>query len=130
MKKISSIFILVFLFFIPCFAIPPKCDTCARDSRGHIKRSSSAIRHFKELHPCPSTGSPKGKCPGYVIDHIKPIASGGCDCPENMQWQTKEEAKEKDKWEGKEENPVAAQPTKPQPVADSLVANQRPGQEP
>ena len=36
---------------------------------------------------------------GYVIDHIVPLYKGGCDCPSNMQWQTKEEAKAKDKWE-------------------------------
>jgi len=33
------------------------------------------------------------------IVHIIPLKKGGCDCPSNMQWQTKEAAKEKDKWE-------------------------------
>jgi hypothetical protein len=37
--------------------------------------------------------------PGYVIDYIKPLKEGGCDRPENMQWQIVEEAKAKDKWE-------------------------------
>jgi hypothetical protein len=32
-------------------------------------------------------------------DHIVPLKRGGCDCPSNMQWQTREEAKAKDKWE-------------------------------
>jgi hypothetical protein len=36
-----------------------------------------------------------------VIDHIKPLACGGADDPSNMQWQTREEAKAKDKWERK-----------------------------
>lgn len=64
-----------------------------RDRRGRIKRSSSATREFKK-----QTGYPHGR-KGYVIDHIKPLKEGGCDCPENMQWQTIEDAKAKDKWE-------------------------------
>jgi hypothetical protein len=34
-----------------------------------------------------------------VIDHIKPLKRGGADTPSNMQWQTKAEAKAKDKIE-------------------------------
>ena len=56
---------------------------------------------FKYSHPCPSTGRNKGSCPGYIIDHIKALACGGVDAPENMQWQSKVEAKDKDKWERK-----------------------------
>jgi len=44
------------------------------------------------------SGFPKGR-PGYVVDHIVPLKKGGCDCPANMQWQTIQAAKEKDKWE-------------------------------
>lgn len=53
---------------------------------------------FKYNHPCPSTGRTKGSCPNYIIDQINPIACGGADDPRNMQWQTKAEAKTKDKW--------------------------------
>ena len=70
-----------------------------RDSRGHIKRSPAAKDHFKKSHPCPSTGKSSGACPGYVIDHVVPLKRGGKDAPENMQWQTKEAAKAKDKIE-------------------------------
>jgi hypothetical protein len=62
-------------------------------------RSQKAKAIFKYSHPCPSTGRPKGSCPGYVIDHIKPLACGGPDDASNMQWQTKAEAKAKDGWE-------------------------------
>lgn len=64
-------------------------------------RSAAALAEFKRANPCPSTGERRGKCPGYVIDHIKPLACGGADAPANMQWQTIEDAKAKDKWERK-----------------------------
>ena len=44
-----------------------------RDSHGKIKRSPRARAEFKRQHPCPSTGRPSGGCPGYVIDHVKPL---------------------------------------------------------
>lgn len=44
-------------------------------------------------------GASKGPCKGYVIDHIQALARGGADAPNNMQWQTVDEAKLKDKWE-------------------------------
>jgi hypothetical protein len=37
--------------------------------------------------------------PNEVIDHIVPLKRGGADFPPNMQWQTKDAAKAKDKWE-------------------------------
>jgi len=68
-------------------------STANRDSSGKIKRSAKAKYEFMK-----QSGYPKGR-PGYVVDHIIPLKRGGCDCPSNMQWQTKEEAKQKDKWE-------------------------------
>ena len=65
------------------------------------RRSQSAKVEFKHQHPCPATGSRKGPCKGYVIDHIVPIACHGADAPSNMQWQTVADAKAKDKWECK-----------------------------
>ena len=70
-----------------------------RDKRGHIKRSSKARSSFKRHHPCPSTGKAYGSCPGYVIDHIRPLKRGGADHPSNMQWQTVRDAKIKDRIE-------------------------------
>jgi hypothetical protein len=71
------------------------CDTCARDSKGRILRGGAARDAFKR-----ETGFPKGR-PGYVIDHIIPLACGGQDSTANMQWQTVEAAKAKDKTERK-----------------------------
>ena len=64
-------------------------------------RSAEAKTHFQKTQHCPATGLPNGKCPGYVIDHIKPLACGGADDAANMQWQTVADAKAKDKWERK-----------------------------
>jgi hypothetical protein len=66
----------------------------AAEPRSHAERAA-----FKRENPCPSTGQRRGACPGYVIDHVKPLACGGPDRPSNMQWQTVAEAKQKDKWE-------------------------------
>ena len=65
------------------------------------ERSQEAKDSFKYSHPCPSNGNNHGPCPGYVIDHIKPLTCDGADDPSNMQWQTKAEGKAKDKWERK-----------------------------
>jgi hypothetical protein len=71
----------------------------SRDKDGHIARSAQARNDFKRSHPCPSTGKSSGTCPGYVIDHVKPLKRGGADSPGNMQWQTTQAAKQKDKVE-------------------------------
>ena len=70
-----------------------------RDNHGRIKRSAAAKDQFKRQQPCPSTGKSKGACPGYVIDHVVPLKQRGKDASENMQWQTKEAAKLKDRTE-------------------------------
>ena len=70
-------------------------------AEAHQHRSYHAIKEFKLFHPCPANGSYKGHCEGYIIDHIKPLACGGLDSPKNMQWQSKSDAKQKDKWERK-----------------------------
>lgn len=56
-------------------------------------RKSSTIRAFKKL-----TGYSQGR-PGYVVDHIIPLACNGPDSVDNMQWQTIADAKAKDKVE-------------------------------
>ena len=64
-----------------------------RDKHGRIKRSSEEKKKFER-----ESGYPHGR-PGYVVDHIIPLSEGGMDDPSNMQWQTKAEAKAKDRVE-------------------------------
>jgi hypothetical protein len=74
--------------------------TCGANARGHSShRNPAEVRAFKHEHVCPSTGAYGGRCPGYVVDHIKPLCKGGADAPSNMQFQTVEAGKAKDKWE-------------------------------
>lgn len=68
-------------------------------SEAQPMRSYHTIKQFKLNNPCPANGRYKGRCEGYIIDHIKPLACGGLDSPKNMQWQTAKAAKAKDKWE-------------------------------
>lgn len=62
-------------------------------------RSKAARADFQRHHPCPATGKTTGACPGHVVDHRTPLCAGGADAPANMQWQTAEAAKAKDRAE-------------------------------
>lgn len=75
------------LSLIICAAPPAEART---------RRSHAAIREFRQHHPCPATGQTRGKCPGYVIDHVVPLCAGGLDLPSNMQWQERQASYRKD----------------------------------
>jgi hypothetical protein len=64
-----------------------------RDHRGRLSRSAAAKDAFMR-----STGHSRG-WPGHVVDHRVALACGGADTPSNMQWQTTEAAREKDRFE-------------------------------
>jgi len=61
-------------------------DSPVRNDFGKIARSRAEINKFKRIHPCPSTKLRYGACPGWNIDHVIPLANGGCDLVMNMQW--------------------------------------------
>jgi len=75
------------------------CGPPPRDADGDIIRSSAITRAFKKLHPCPSTHLTFGPCPGWIMDHPKPLACGYCDSVDNMQWLPYEMWLAKSKWE-------------------------------
>jgi hypothetical protein len=62
-------------------------------------RSREVTRAFQRENPCPSTGRTAGACPDFIKDHVTPLCAGGADSVSNMQWQTIEDAKAKDRWE-------------------------------
>jgi hypothetical protein len=82
------------------FGVSPGVLSSSVSAQEH--RSSAVAREFQRENPCPSTGQTSGACPGYIKDHIKPLACGGPDDPANIQWQTVEAAKAKDKTELKD----------------------------
>jgi len=86
------------------YSPPPRepgatCGLGLTDSRGRLRRCAFARASFVRDNPCPSTGDTRGPCPGYVVDHIVPLKRGGADDESNMQWQTIEDAKAKDRVE-------------------------------
>ncbi len=65
------------------------CETCPRDSRGRIERSSSERQKFLKSQGLTHTP------PGYQVDHIVPLSKGGQDKASNMQLIPKDSPKEK-----------------------------------
>jgi hypothetical protein len=67
----------------------------------HPHRRTGAVAKFRRANPCPA-GPDKGsktRCRGYVVDHVCALACCGLDAPQNMQYQTRAEAKAKDRVE-------------------------------
>jgi hypothetical protein len=83
--------LLIAAAFAACVALPISASA-------KQPRLASVKREFQLTHPCPANGRTSGPCPGYIKDHVKPLACGGPDAPSNMQWQTKADAKAKDRW--------------------------------
>lgn len=57
-----------------------------RNADGSISRRADVLRAFRDMYPCPSTGQTRGACPDWNIDHVIPLAVGGCDAVSNLQW--------------------------------------------
>jgi hypothetical protein len=65
-----------------------RCGPPARDAHGKIARSHAVLKAFQAIHPCPVTGSRDVNtiCTGWAMDHVLPLADGGCDAVWNLQW--------------------------------------------
>ncbi len=79
---------MVSKFPAPRTSHTPSCLNCVRDLTGHLSRNPVPVRAFRAKHPCPTTGSVKGACPGYVVGDKKALKPGATDTPDNMRWQT------------------------------------------
>jgi hypothetical protein len=66
---------------LACWALALPSGVSAKEHR-----SREMTREFQREHPCPSTGSTTGRCPGYVKDHVRPLVCGGPDAVSNLQW--------------------------------------------
>lgn len=51
-----------------------------------VARDRSQVRAFRASHACPATAKHRGPCPGFEVDHVRPLCAGGEDHPRNMQW--------------------------------------------
>lgn len=106
-------FLIILLFPLLAYAQDPRyCGPPERDADGRISRSLTQVNEFRSYHRCPSTGQYDGRCPGWAVDHVIPLACGGCDSVVNMQWLPNEIKRlsgkyPKDRWERK----VYANPT-------------------
>jgi len=83
--------LLAGILALPCSAQSPLQGSSPAGP--HEQRSERAKEQFER-----QTGHPHGWA-GHVVDHVVPLSEGGADAPSNMQWQTVEEAKAKDKVE-------------------------------
>ena len=90
MKRLA-IFILAVLPGLTFAAPDPLAETryCGEPKRtaaGHILRRADVLVEFRRLYACPATGQHTGACKGWAIDHVIPLAVGGCDAVRNLQW--------------------------------------------
>lgn len=60
------------------------CGSPKRDASGSIMRRSAVVSAYWRQHACPTTGLYKAPCPDYALNHIIPLACGGCDSVSNL----------------------------------------------
>jgi hypothetical protein len=58
------------------------CLVLAVSASAKEPRSASVKREFQLTHPCPATGLRSSACPGYIKEHVVPLAGGGPDALE------------------------------------------------
>lgn len=109
-KPLEGVFIaLIALFFVACSSAPLApdapmaqglltvvkvadpalvetryCGAPKRDASGVIVRRADVVRAYWSFHVCPTTGLHKAPCPDYALNHVVPLACGGCDAVNNL----------------------------------------------
>lgn len=78
------------------------CGEPERYSNGKIKRNANLVKQFKEMYPIPE----ELKHMNFEVDHVIPLANGGCDSLINLQYLPQEikstsNPLAKDRWERK-----------------------------
>jgi len=74
------------------FSMLAVCVVLSASASAKQQRSASVKREFQMTQPCPANGRTRGACPGYIKDHVVPLACEEPDAPSNMQWQTRADA--------------------------------------
>lgn len=62
------------------------CGEPRRDTKGQPLRRADVLAEFRRLYARPATDQHTGQCKGWAIDHVIPLAVGGCDAVRNLQW--------------------------------------------
>lgn len=79
---------------IALLAVAPSLPTMAMGGTPYRNRAPRAT--FQRKHPWPSNGRARGARPGYVVDRAIPLCAHEAARPDNIQWQTRVKAIEKD----------------------------------
>jgi hypothetical protein len=73
-----------------CSALLASVAAASAADRSRVERAA-----FQRENPCPSTGKPRGPCPGWQVDHRVSLCASGADTRGNMQWLRVEEHRRK-----------------------------------
>ena len=95
---IDRLFVFLFLCITALLVVLSLAITDGFASQ-YYTRDPAQVRAFRKANACPATHKFTGACAGYVVDHKEPLDCGGLDAPSNMQWQTLDASRAKDKWE-------------------------------
>ena len=79
--------------------LPRKCRIAALSIAVALAPALSDARGSGGCPGSHSSTHSSGPCPGCTIDQVTPLKRGGADTPYNMQWQMRQDARRKDKWE-------------------------------
>lgn len=91
MRALARFLVLFALPAVACAVLPGPgtpgapadaryCGEPDRDARGRILRDRGVVERFKRAYPMPQDGRI------WYVDHVIPLANGGCDLQFNLQW--------------------------------------------